>query len=255
MMTIYYAFCFFLFGTVLGSFYNVVGYRLPKGESLLYPSSHCTNCNHKLMPWELVPIFSFLFLGGKCSKCKQKISWFYPIFETVSGLLFMLAFLIFGFSYELLIALTFISLILIITISDYNFMIISDEVLIFFAIVLVIEIFFIYGYKILLYRIMSAIIASFIMFLLKKLGDFLFKKESMGGGDIKLLAIHGLVLGWTLALISIFVGAIVGLPFALLICSRKKDHILPFGPFISVATLIMFLSGFNFDSFLKLFGV
>ena len=64
MMTIYYAFCFFIFGTVLGSFYNVVGYRLPKGESLLYPSSHCTNCNHKLMPWELVPIFSFLFLGG-----------------------------------------------------------------------------------------------------------------------------------------------------------------------------------------------
>ena len=62
MMTIYYAFCFFLFGTVLGSFYNVVGYRLPKGQSLLYPSSHCTNCNHKLMPWELVPIFSFLFL-------------------------------------------------------------------------------------------------------------------------------------------------------------------------------------------------
>ena len=239
MMTIYYAFCFFLFGTVLGSFYNVVGYRLPKGESLLYPSSHCTNCNHKLMPWELVPIFSFLFLGGKCSKCKQKISWFYPIFETVSGLLFMLAFLIFGFSYELLIALTFISLILIITISDYNFMIISDEVLIFFAIVLVIEIFFIYGYKILLYRIMSAIIASFIMFLLKKLGDFLFKKESMGEGDIKLLAIHGLVLGWPLALISIFVGAIVGLPVALLICLRKKEHILPFGPFLGVGAIFI----------------
>ena len=255
MMTIYYAFCFFLFGTVLGSFYNVVGYRLPKEQSLLYPSSHCTNCNHKLMPWELVPIFSFLFLGGKCSKCKQKISWFYPIFETVSGLLFMLAFLIFGFSYELLIALTFISLILIITISDYNFMIISDEVLIFFAIVLVIEIFFIYGYKILLYRIMSAIIASFIMFLLKKLGDFLFKKESMGGGDIKLLAIHGLVLGWPLALISIFVGAIVGFPVALLICLRKKEHILPFGPFLGVGAILILFSKVDINQILDFFTI
>ena len=72
---------FFIFGTIFGSFYNVVGYRIPKGESLLYPSSHCTKCNHKLSPLELIPIFSFLIQGGKCRKCKDKISWFYPIFE------------------------------------------------------------------------------------------------------------------------------------------------------------------------------
>ena len=76
MMTIYYAFCFFLFGTVLGSFYNVVGYRLPKGQSLLYPSSHCTNCNHKLMPWELVPIFSFLFLEENVVNVNKKFHGF-----------------------------------------------------------------------------------------------------------------------------------------------------------------------------------
>ena len=80
-MDIYYCIVLFIFGITLGSFYNVVGYRIPKGESIIYPSSHCTNCNHKLKWYELIPVFSFLFLRGKCSKCHQKISWFYTIFE------------------------------------------------------------------------------------------------------------------------------------------------------------------------------
>ena len=255
MMTVYYSICFFILGSILGSFYNVVGYRLPKGESLLFPSSHCTNCNHKLMPWELVPIFSFIFLGGKCSKCKQKISLFYPLFETVSGLLFMISFLIFGFSYELIICLTFISLILIITISDYNYMIICDEVLIFFSILLCIEIFFIYGYKVLLYRLLSALIAGVVMFLIKKLGDFLFKKESMGGGDIKLLAILGLTLGWPLALISIFFASVIGLPLALIICLRNKEHILPFGPFLGASAILILLSKIDINQVLDFFTI
>ncbi len=254
-MTTYYAFCFFLIGSILGSFYNVVGYRLPKGESLLYPSSHCTNCNHKLMPWELVPIFSFIFLRGKCSKCKQKISFFYPLFEATSGLLFMFSFLIFGFSYELLICLTFVSLILIITISDYNYMIISDEVLIFFAILLSIEIFLIYGYKVFLYRLLSALIAGVVMFLIKKLGDFLFKKESMGGGDIKLLAIIGLTLGWPLALISIFFAAVIGLPVAFIICLRNNNHILPFGPFLGMSAILILLSKIDINQVLDFFTI
>ena len=88
---------FFIIGTIFGSFYNVVGYRVPKGESLLYPSSHCTKCGHKLTPLELIPILSFLLLGGKCKECKNKISWFYPVFEFLSGILFMLSYIVFGF--------------------------------------------------------------------------------------------------------------------------------------------------------------
>ena len=86
-MDILFIILFFILGTIFGSFYNVVGYRVPKGESLLYPPSHCTKCNNKLGPLELIPIFSFLFLGGKCKKCKTKISWFYPLFELFSGIL------------------------------------------------------------------------------------------------------------------------------------------------------------------------
>ena len=85
----------FVLGTILGSFYNVVAYRLPKGESIIYPASHCPNCNHKLRPWELIPIFSYLLQRGKCSKCKQKISIFYPISEILCGLLFVFCYLSF----------------------------------------------------------------------------------------------------------------------------------------------------------------
>ena len=79
-MEIYYMITFFILGTIFGSFYNVVGYRLPRGESIAFPPSHCTKCGHKLTPLELIPIFSFLLQKGKCKKCGDKISWFYTIF-------------------------------------------------------------------------------------------------------------------------------------------------------------------------------
>ena len=120
---------FFIIGMFLGSFYNVVASRLPKGESIIYPSSHCPNCNHKLGILELIPLFSYLIQGGKCSKCKQKISIFYPISEVMCGLLFVFCYLSFGFSYELIIALTFVSMLIIVILSDYYYMIIEDSVL------------------------------------------------------------------------------------------------------------------------------
>lgn len=241
-MEIYYAVTFLMLGTILGSFYNVVGYRLPKGESILYPSSHCPNCNHQLGPLELIPIFSFLLQKGKCKKCGLKISWFYPIFEFSTGVLFAIAYLIFGMSLEFLIAITFISMILIIIISDYQYMIIPDEVLIVSTILFVIEIFFLKGFLGLELALLNAIIAFTAMFLLKKFGDFLFKKESMGGGDIKLLFIFGLVLGWEMAIMAIFIGSFIGLPISLIILYKKKNNIVPFGPFLSAGALIILLT-------------
>ena len=87
----------FILGTIFGSFYNVVGYRIPKGESILYPSSHCPKCNHELKAYELIPILSFVFLGGKCKKCKSKISFFYPIFELLTGIGFSVSYLVHSF--------------------------------------------------------------------------------------------------------------------------------------------------------------
>ena len=250
-MATYYLIVFFIFGTVLGSFYNVVGYRLPKNESVMFPSSHCTNCGHELGILELFPIFSFLFLGGKCKKCKQKISWFYPIFEFISGVLFALSYYIFGFSIELLISLTFLSTLLIVVISDYHYMIIPDEILIVSIILLITEIFLLNGFKGVFTSIINGIISFVIMFLIKKLGDFLFKKESMGGGDIKLMFVFGLVLSWPIALISVFLGSFIGLPVSLYILGTKKNHEIPFGPFLSLGAVILFLSRINIDTIIQ----
>lgn len=246
---------FFIIGTVFGSFYNVVGYRLPKGESIIAPPSHCPNCDTKLGALELFPILSYLFQKGKCKHCKAKISPFYTVFELLTGLLFLLSYISFGFSLELIIALTFISMLIIIVVSDYNYMIISDEVLIFFGILLGIEIFFINGPDTFVKAIASGILAFVTMFLIKKLGDILFKKESMGGGDIKLMFIFGLVLGYPMAILSIFVGSIIGLPISLILLKKNTDHIIPFGPFLAAGAIIILLLHIDMNTILNLYNI
>lgn len=250
MMDIYYSCVFFIFGAILGSFYNVVGYRLPKGESIVFPSSHCTNCGHKLRPYELVPIFSFLFLRCKCSKCKQKISWFYTIFEILTGLLFVLCYLIFKDSIiDLTISLTFVSMLIIIFVSDFHYLIIPDSVLLISSIILLVELIIKSGLSNFYIPLINGIISFIVMYLIKLLGDFIFKKESMGGGDIKLLFVIGMVLGFPQALFSIFVGSLVGLPIAFIILLKKKDHIIPFGPLLGIGALIVMLTQFNVMDF------
>jgi len=243
---------FFVVGTIFGSFYNVVGYRIPKKESLLYPQSHCTKCNHKLGPFELIPILSFLFLGGKCKKCKDKISWFYPIFEFSSGVLFALSYVVYGFSLECLLSIVFISMLLIIIISDYQTMTIPDEVLIVFSIMIIIIKYFIVGIVGVGISILEGLGAFLFMFILKLFGDFLFKKESMGGGDIKLLAVFGLTLGFPISIISVFLSAIIGLPISLILVKKNSSHEIPFGPFLAAAAIIIILLKLDFNTFINL---
>ena len=243
----------FIIGAVFGSFFNVVGYRLPKGESIITPPSHCPNCNHRLKWYELFPIISFFIQKGKCRKCKEKISWFYPIFETVCGLLFALAFVSFEFSPKIIIALTFISMLIIIVVSDYHYMIIPDEVLIFFAIVLSLEIGFIDGFKEMVIALGNGALAFLTMWGVKLLGDFLFKKESMGGGDIKLMFLFGLVLTYPMSIIAIFIASLVGLPISLLLM-KSDNHEIPFGPFLAVGAVVILLTHLNFDMVLTFLG-
>jgi len=246
-MVIYFIICFFILGMILGSFFNVVGDRLPNGESIVKPSSHCPHCKHKLTAIELIPILSYLIQGGKCKKCKKKIPIIHPIFEFGCGMIFALTYLSFDISLELLIALTFISMLLIIIVSDIKYMIIPDEVLIVTGIILFIEIGSIYGLKVLGLSILNGLISFTIMFLIKKLGDFMFKKESMGGGDIKLLFFFGLMFGWEMAIVAIFIGSIVGLPISLLILYKKSSHIVPFGPFLSIGAIVVLLLQIDFQ--------
>lgn len=242
---------FFIVGIIFGSFYNVVGYRVPKGESILYPSSHCTKCKHELKPYELVPIFSFLFLKGKCKKCGTKISWFYPIFEFLTGILFMLSYLVFGLSLECLYSIVFISMLIIIIISDYQTMIIPDSILIFFSLILIFIKFFMGGIDSIGVSLVNALLSFIFMLVLKLFGDFIFKKESMGGGDIKLLAVFGLVLGFPLSIISVFLSAFIALPISLIILKLKKTHEIPFGPFLAISAIIIFLTRIDINQIIN----
>lgn len=252
-MTIFISIFMFIMGTLFGSFYNVVGYRLPKGESIVFPPSHCPKCNHKLTFFELIPILSYVFQKGKCKKCHQKISLFYPIFETLTGILFVLSYLSYGLSYELIIVLTFISMMIIIVVSDYNYLIIPDSVLIIFGSLLFIEILLINGLNAALLALLDGFLAFITMFLLKKIGDFIFKKESMGGGDIKLLFLFGMVLSYPIAILSIFVGSLIGLPIALLILYKKKDHVIPFGPFLAAGATLLLLLNIDINTIINLY--
>lgn len=237
-MEVLYSIIMFIFGTIMGSFYNVVGYRLPNNMSLSKPGSHCPACNHPLGFFDLFPILSYVFMGGKCRYCKKKIPLFYPFFECLTGILFVICFLIFGLKPELLVALTFTSILLIVILSDYKYMIIPDELILFGLVSLFIQRI---AFGLNVWSAILDILLSFVGILIIKIGgDALFKKESLGGGDVKLLPIFGIVIGWQMALFSIFIASFIALPISLWVLYRNKTNVIPFGPFLSIGALLIY---------------
>jgi len=249
-----YLIIFFILGLVLGSFFNVVGYRLPRGERFSKGRSICPNCKHKLSWYELIPLFSFLFQKGKCRHCNSKIALFYPIIELSCGLLFMICYYSFGFSYELLLSLSIVSLFLIVLVSDLLYLIIPDEIIIFFGIIFLILQTLILGFPNILFQLGSSLILFLFMFFLMKLGLFLFKKESLGGGDVKLMALVGLVLHPILGILVVFLASLIALPISLVLLYTKKEKVIPFGPFLVLSFLLLFLMKIDINSILMWFG-
>lgn len=230
----------FLYGIILGSFFNVVGLRIPLKESIVSPRSACPTCGHQLKPYELIPVISYLLQRGKCRGCKSRISPIYPIFELLTGLLFMTAPLVIGWSGELVVALTLISMFMIIIVSDIHYMLIPDKILIWFAGIFLLE------------RVIwpldpwwDSLVGAVTGFLLLLI-IALVSKGGMGGGDIKLYALLGLVLGFKLVLLSFFFstlfGAVIG-GLALLFKIVKRRQPIPFGPFIAAGTLTAYYWG------------
>lgn len=253
MLTTIYSLFFFISGTIFGSFYNVVGYRVPQKKSIVFPPSHCTSCNNRLKPLELIPIFSYLFLGGKCKNCKSEVSIMYPFMELFTGLLFFLSYLVFGLSLELIISLLFVSLSTIVIVSDLRYMIIPNEIIIIFYILIL-------GSRLILngtYDITNVILDSLLPFLflyfIKIFGDKLFKKETLGGGDVKLMLIIGLLLGWGNGIISIFIGTFIAFPIAIYYYFKDKEHMLPFGPYLCIGALLIHYIGMSSIEIIRLF--
>lgn len=246
-----YLIIFFILGSIMGSFYHVLATRLSKGLSIITPASHCEKCNHQLKWYELIPLVSYIIQGGKCRNCKTKLPMSYFLMEVCSGLLFAVCYHVFGLKLELLTALIFVSSLIIVIISDIEYMIILDEVLIFSILAIIVVDLIDVG----LYETSIKIIAgtgSFLtMYLIKKLGDIMFKQESLGGGDIKLMFLVGLVIGYPMSVCNIFFATFIAFPIALFLLVTKKDNIIPFGPFLSMSAIILYIWGLTFTDIIN----
>lgn len=234
-----YAFLAIL-GLIFGSFYLVVATRLPEEKSIIKPGSHCDNCNHELKWYELIPVISYVIQKGKCRSCGAKIPFLTVIIEIITGVAFALPYYFYGFDYKFFAAILIYSLTIIIFISDFKYYIINDSPL-FVTILGVLGLkFYFFNYKIVLHSALSGLLMFLLFLTIKFFGDRIFKKESLGGGDIKLAILLGVVLNIKLGLAAFILSAFIAFPYALFASIIKKEAIVPYGPFIIASLVIVF---------------
>lgn len=233
----------FILGLVLGSFYNVVALRTLSGENLAFPPSHCSNCNHQLHRKDLVPVFSWLFLKGKCRYCGDKISPIYPIGELLTATSYTIIFHQFGLTMEGLIQLVFITVMIWATMSDLKATMVPDR----FVVIGILSVFIlraIHGVNLGYYLISMLIAFGLLLFIL------IASNGKMGGADVKLYALIGLSIGWQSSLASLFYASIIAILFQIPGIVKNKGvergREIPFVPFITLGVLCTyFLDIFN----------
>jgi leader peptidase (prepilin peptidase)/N-methyltransferase len=243
-----------LFGALLGSFFNVLIWRIPRNESVVFPASHCPNCNRAIKPWENIPVLSYLFLGGKCAGCKTKISIIYPIVEIITSAMLLLLWILLVNNQNITllngiplgVQIAFLILLIPISVIDIRHYIIPDIFTLSFL-VLSFGISFIPSGITPQQSLLGILAGGGSLWLLGFIGKVIFKKgDAMGGGDIKMMAAAGALWGPEIALIAIvlgaFLGSLAGLPMILL-KKINTDHHIPFGPFLGAGLWISVIAG------------
>ncbi|WP_141190059.1 prepilin peptidase [Terrilactibacillus laevilacticus] len=241
-----------ILGLCLGSFYNVVGLRVLEGESLISPPSHCPSCGRRLSFIDLVPVFSYALLRGKCRTCHSRISPLYPFVEASTGILFLLAFLFAPSLSDMVVGWLLISILMIILVTDINKMMIPDKIMVFFFIL-----FFIFRCFVRLEPWWDSLLGMGVGFGLLMLIFLVSRGKGMGGGDINLFAVMGLLVGTKMILLgfffSTFYGALIGM-IGMALGKFKRNKPLPFGPFIALGMLTAYFFGETLlDLYLDLF--
>jgi len=238
----------FLFGTIFGSFLNVLIYRLPRDISIVKPGSHCPKCKEPVKPYDNIPILSYLILRGKCRHCGTKISPRYMLVEFLAGLLAVASVYYFGLNVKGIVAAYLSFVFVAVFFIDLEFTIIPD----FFTlpgVIIGLAVSFLpgafVGWK---ESLIGIAVGGGVFYLVGKLGELAFKKEAMGLGDVKFAAMLGAFLGWkSLLLIFIlasFLGSVVGLSIIFFSSrSKGKSTAVPFGPFLVVAATIAIYFG------------
>ena len=227
----------FLFGLAIGSFTNVLIYRLPREESIVFPGSHCPNCDHELKWYDNIPLISYFFLKGKCRYCKEKISIRYPLLEFLNGIIYLSFFITYGFTLEFIYLSLLTSFLISITIIDLKHLIIPDSLVVSVLglnILYKIGNYFMYGIPFEFLDSLFGLLAGAGLFLL----ILLISRGGMGGGDVTLVGALGFSLGLKNTVLMILLSFIIGAVISLILLAFKiksmKDPI-PFGPFIIIA--------------------
>ncbi len=232
-------------GALIGSFLNVCIYRLPRGESLIWPSSRCPSCGRPVAVYDNIPLFGYLFLGGRCRYCRTLIPLRYPLIEAVTAAGFLVILWVFGLTWSAALYAILFSALLVVAGTDLSHKIIPDVITLpgilvglgGAATVLPVGI---------LNAVLGVLVGGGLLWALAWASPYLFGKEGMGGGDIKLLGMVGAFLGWKPALLTIMIGSLAGSIVGIgLIGSGllKRDEYIPFGPFLVVGALISLFFG------------
>lgn len=261
----------FIFGSIIGSFLNVLIFRLPRNMSVISPPSSCPHCGYRIHPWENIPILGYFIVRGKCRSCGQTLSLQYPVVEFMSGLIAALVIWNAGLHWNTVAVIVLVYLLGVATVIDFRHQIIPDAITLSGIILGIIFSAFHYpGLTGILKAVLGILAGGGVLYAIALFGNFLFKKESMGGGDIKLVAMFGAFLGWKLTLIGVFLGFCIGALFGgvyLLTAPRQPaqteggensqeetksvneematGNVLPFGPSLAAGAIISLLWGNN----------
>ena len=237
-----------IFGAVVGSFLNVCIYRIPEGKSLVFPASSCPGCGHPIRPYDNIPVLSYLFLRGRCRDCGQKISPRYITVELITAVMAVFLFRHYGFSLHFIFTFLFTAVLVVVTFIDLEHGIIPDVITLPGIPLSVIVSVTVMGVSF-LDSILGMFLGGGIFYLIAVGYELLAKREGMGGGDIKLLAMLGAFFGWQslifILLVSSLLGSIVGIGI-MLIKKEGMKYAVPFGPFLSVAAVAYLFWGFEF---------
>lgn len=261
----------FIFGSVVGSFLNTCIHRMPLGESVVWPRSYCPKCKKKILGYDNIPFLSYIILGGKCRFCKQRISPRYFIVELLTAIMFLMLFNRYNLSYDFFFYMVLICSLIVATFIDIQHRIIPDEVSIGGVIIgFILSSIKGFSLKPLAFSfwptfnsVSGIIIGAGILYLTGFLFNLLYfrllkrppiqgETESMGAGDVKLLAMIGAFLGWQKTLLTFFIAPFFGLIIGIINLLTRKDHTIPYGPFLSLAAI---LSLFWADKIISLFFI
>ncbi len=242
---------FFVLGAAVGSFTNVLIWRLPRGESIISPGSHCPHCGAKIKFYDNIPIVSYLVLGGRCRNCGERISPRYPLVEFAMAVLYTGTYLLLNPADIATIIEVVVLLPIFVAISwiDFEHYVIPDELTLSIALFGIVFNGIVGGFERILMGFLGAVIGLGLFYAIGFLGKRAFRREALGEGDIFLMGSVGFLVGWKGVLLVSFLAALMGAVFGVVVMALRGNRddtekiVVPFGPFICAATLVAIIWG------------